>query len=104
MAPFVAVICPVGANKSEAVQNAALKLYGELLDAGIDVILDDRNERPGVMFADWELIGIPHRIVIGERGLRDGLIEYQARAASEAEHLAQDTLLEQLLARLRPTS
>ena len=104
MAPFTVVVCPVGANKSEAVQNAALQLYEELLGAGIDAILDDRNERPGVMFADWELIGIPHRVVIGERGLRDGLIEYQARAASEAEHLAQDTLLEQLLVRLRPAS
>ncbi|MEO7479590.1 MAG: proline--tRNA ligase, partial [Sulfuriferula sp.] len=79
MAPFLLAIVPVGYQKSEVVRETADNLYTELLMAGIDVLMDDRNERPGVMFADMELIGIPHRVVIGERGLRDGLIEYQGR-------------------------
>ena len=79
MAPFLLAIVPVGYQKSEVVRETADNLYRELLMAGIDVLMDDRNERPGVMFADMELIGIPHRVVIGERGLRDGLIEYQGR-------------------------
>jgi prolyl-tRNA synthetase len=84
IAPFALTICPVGWGKSEAVRDAALKLYGELQAAGIDVILDDRDERPGVMFADWELIGVPHRVTIGERGLKEGLVEYQHRRDKEA--------------------
>ena len=79
MAPFLLVIVPVGYQKSEVVRETADKLYAELIQAGIDVLMDDRNERPGVMFADMELIGIPHRIVIGERGLKEGVIEYQGR-------------------------
>jgi len=79
MAPFLLAIVPVGYQKSEVVRETADNLYTELLQAGIDVLMDDRNERPGVMFADMELIGIPHRVVIGERGLKDGLIEYQGR-------------------------
>lgn len=79
MAPFLLAIVPVGYQKSEVVRETADNLYRELLMAGIDVLMDDRNERPGVMFADMELIGIPHRVVIGERGLKDGLIEYQGR-------------------------
>ena len=79
MAPFLLAIVPVGYQKSEVVRETADNLYRELLQAGIDVLMDDRNERPGVMFADMELIGIPHRVVIGERGLKDGLIEYQGR-------------------------
>jgi prolyl-tRNA synthetase len=70
-------------DRSEVVREQADKLYEELLAAGIDVILDDRGERPGVMFADWELIGVPHRLVIGERGLKDGKIEYQGRRDTE---------------------
>ncbi|KAA3653032.1 MAG: proline--tRNA ligase [Proteobacteria bacterium] len=84
IAPFQLVICPVGWSKSDAVREAAQALYAELNDAGIDVILDDRNERPGVMFADWELIGVPHRVVIGDRGLKDGTAEYQGRRDAEA--------------------
>ncbi|TVT73031.1 MAG: proline--tRNA ligase [Denitromonas halophila] len=79
IAPFQLVICPVGWSKSDAVREAAQALYTELSEAGVDVILDDRNERPGVMFADWELIGVPHRVVIGDRGLKEGSAEYQGR-------------------------
>ena len=79
IAPFTVVICPVGWNKSEPVRQAALDLYDKLIASGIDVILDDRDERPGVMFADWELIGVPHRITVGDRGLKEGMVEYQHR-------------------------
>ena len=82
IAPFSVVICPVGADKSEAVAHTAQTVYQELLNAGVDVILDDRGERPGAMFADWELIGVPHRITIGDRGLKEGVVEYQARRDS----------------------
>ncbi|MDO9243553.1 MAG: proline--tRNA ligase [Rhodocyclaceae bacterium] len=83
IAPFTLVICPIGWGKSPAVREAAIKLYDELLALGIDVMLDDRDERPGVMFADWELIGVPHRVTIGERGLKEGVAEYQQRRAAE---------------------
>jgi len=79
MAPFLLVIVAIGYGKSETVKTAAESLYAGLCAAGYDVLLDDRDERPGVMFADAELIGIPHRVTIGERGLQDGVIEYQAR-------------------------
>ncbi|MDR0564289.1 MAG: proline--tRNA ligase [Azoarcus sp.] len=89
IAPFEAVICAVGWGKSEAVRLEATRLYESLLTAGVDVILDDRDERPGAMFADWELIGIPHRLTIGERGLKEGIVEYQARrGGSEQVKLA----------------
>jgi prolyl-tRNA synthetase len=84
LAPFSVAIVPVGYQKSEQVREVADKLYAELVAAGVDVLLDDRNERPGVMFADMELIGMPHRIVIGERGLKDGMVEYQGRTDTEA--------------------
>ena len=87
MAPFALVICPIGMDKSELVKNSAEKLYADCKNAGIDVLLDDRGERPGVMFAESDLIGIPHRIVIGERGLAEGLVEYKARSAVEAQNL-----------------
>jgi prolyl-tRNA synthetase len=86
MAPFELVICPVGYDKSELVRQAADDLYRQLQTAGIDVVLDDRGERPGAMFADWELIGIPYRIVIGERSLKEGNVEFQGRRES-APHL-----------------
>jgi len=85
MAPFLLVIVAIGLGKSEMVKTAAETLYAELTAAGFDVLLDDRDERPGVMFADAELIGIPHRITVGERGLKDGVIEYQPRRAAEGE-------------------
>ena len=84
IAPFAACIVPMGYHKSDAVRAAADKLLAELLAAGIDAILDDRNERPGVMFADMELIGVPHRIVVGERGLAEGKLEYKGRRDAEA--------------------
>lgn len=87
IAPFHLVIAPMGWSKSEAVRETATKLYEELTAAGIEVMLDDRDERPGVMFADWELIGVPHRVVIGDRGLKEGLGEYQGRRDAEATKL-----------------
>ena len=81
IAPFEVVICPMNYAKSEAVRAAADKLYEELLAKGVDVILDDRDMRPGVMFAEWELIGVPHRVVIGDRGLKTGEVEYADRTS-----------------------
>ena len=85
MAPFLLVIVAIGYGKSGMVRHAADTLYAELIAAGFDVLLDDRDERPGVMFADAELIGIPHRITVGERGLNDGVIEYQPRRAAAGQ-------------------
>ena len=79
IAPFTVVICPVGMDRSAAVRDTAQQLYADLLAAGVDVILDDRGERPGAMFADWELIGVPHRVTIGDKSLKEGQIEYQHR-------------------------
>ncbi len=87
MAPFTVVICPIGMDRSEDVKTAAAKLYEELLALGVDVLLDDRGERPGAMFADWELIGAPHRVVMGDRGLKEGHVEYQGRRDAEASKL-----------------
>jgi len=85
IAPFEVCIVPMGYAKSEAVKRAADTLYAELKAAGVDVLLDDRNERPGVLFADMELIGIPHRVVVGDRGLAAGKLEYKGRADAEAQ-------------------
>ena len=85
IAPFEVCIVPMGYHKSDAVKQAADSLYAQLKEGGIDVLLDDRNERPGVMFADMELIGIPHRIVVGERGLAEGRLEYKGRRDSETQ-------------------
>jgi prolyl-tRNA synthetase len=87
MAPFEVVICAIGLDKSELVKNTADKLYEDCKKAGLDVLLDDRGERPGVMFAESDLMGIPHRIVVGERGLAEGKVEYKARTATEAQNL-----------------
>ncbi len=93
MAPFQVAIAPIGYKKSEAVKAAADQLYSELQTAGIEVLLDDRDERPGVMFADLELIGIPHRIVIGDRSLKEKNVEYQGRKDDAAQVVAlQDVL------------
>jgi prolyl-tRNA synthetase len=83
IAPFQVVLCPMGYDRSDMVREAADKLYQDLMSAGIEVILDDRGERPGAMFADWELIGVPYRVVIGERGLKEGQLEFQARTDAE---------------------
>ncbi|MEZ0306374.1 MAG: His/Gly/Thr/Pro-type tRNA ligase C-terminal domain-containing protein, partial [Ramlibacter sp.] len=84
IAPFTVVICPIGMDRSAEVKAAADKLYEELKASGIDVMLDDRGERPGAMFADWELIGVPHRVVISDRGLKEGQLEYQHRRDAQA--------------------
>ena len=101
IAPFEVVLCPMGYDRSEAVRVATDRLYDELIAAGIDAILDDRGERPGVMFADWELIGVPHRVVIGERGLKDGMLEYQGRRDETATPVPQDAMLQTLRTHLR---
>ncbi len=94
IAPFQIALVPIGMNKSENVKNTVEKLYSELKAAGIDVLLDDRDERPGVMFADMELIGIPHRLVVGERGLKEGMLEYQGRRDAAAQAIPLQNALE----------
>ena len=84
IAPFTVVLCPISPDRFADVKAAADKLYADLIAAGVDVILDDRNERPGAMFADWELIGVPHRVTIGDRGLKEGQFEYQHRRDAES--------------------
>lgn len=85
IAPFEVVICPIGWGKSEAVRTEATELYSSLLAAGVEVVLDDRDNRPGVMFSEWELIGVPIRVTIGDRGLANGEVEVQLRSAEESE-------------------
>lgn len=92
IAPFKVAIVPLNMQKSDAVKEAAEELYAKLNDKGIEVLLDDRNERPGVKFADMELIGIPHRFVIGDRSLKEGEIEYKYRRADDAENIKLDAL------------
>jgi prolyl-tRNA synthetase len=84
IAPFTLVVCPIGYDRSEVVREAADKLHDSLVDIGVDVVLDDRGERPGAMFADWELIGVPHRVVLSDRGLKAGELEYQGRRDAAA--------------------
>ena len=100
IAPFTVVICPINMDRSEAVKDAAHKLYNELLAADVDVILDDRGERPGAMLADWELIGVPHRVVLGDRGLQSGGVEYQARRDTESTKLPAQDLAQALLSKI----
>ncbi|MBI3713388.1 MAG: proline--tRNA ligase [Burkholderiales bacterium] len=101
IAPFEVVICPMGMEKSPAVKEQAEKLYAELLAAGVDVMFDDRDLRPGAMFADWELIGVPHRVVIGDRGLKESQLEYKGRRDAEATNVPMDGILDFLLSKLR---
>ncbi|MCM5680751.1 proline--tRNA ligase [Schlegelella sp. S2-27] len=89
IAPFTVVVCPIGYDRSADVKAAADRLHEQLAEAGIDTVLDDRGERPGAMFADWELIGVPHRVVISDRGLKDGKVEYQGRRDAEATPVAE---------------
>ena len=100
IAPFQLALLPMNAKKSHRVREAAEKLYVELLDAGVEVFYDDRNLRPGVMFNDMELIGIPHRLVIGERGLDSGALEYRYRLDSENSEIPLDGALEAILEKL----
>ncbi len=97
MAPFEVVICPMGYDKSDAVKVAANQLHDELIAAGVDVVLDDRGERPGAMFADWELIGIPYRIVVGDRGLADGQVEFKGRLDLESENIPLAQIKEKVI-------
>ncbi len=101
LAPFTVVLCPISPERSPAVKAAAEELYGALLGAGVDVILDDRGERPGAMFADWELIGVPHRVTIGERRLKTGEVEYQHRRDSAATPVPLTEILAWVQARLK---
>jgi len=100
MAPFRVVICPIGWDRSEAVREASLRLHEELEALGVDTVLDDRGERPGAMFADWELIGIPHRLVLSERGLKEGQVEIQGRRDAAANKVAISDALRVLRERL----
>jgi len=100
IAPFHVALVPIGYGKSAAVREAADALYREFSDSGVEVLLDDRDERPGVMFADMELIGIPHRVVVGERSLKEGLIEYQGRRDKEPKKLPQREVVSQLTSKL----
>ena len=100
IAPFTVVVCPIGMDRSPAVQTAAQALHDELAARGIDVLLDDRGERPGAMFADWELIGVPHRVVISDRGLKEGQLEYQHRRATAATKVPAAEVLDFVLAQL----
>jgi len=100
IAPFTVVICPIGMDRSDAVKAAAEQLHDQLAALGVDVILDDRGERPGAMFADWELIGVPHRVTIGDKGLKEGIVEYQHRRDSAATKVAALDILGTLRTRL----
>ena len=100
LAPFTVVVCPIGYDRSEAVKAAADALHEGLIAAGIDALLDDRGERPGAMFADWELIGLPHRIVLSDRGLKVGEIEYQGRRDEKASVLPHADALPFMKAKL----
>jgi len=100
IAPFEVVVCPIGLDRNPAVREAAERLHEELAALGVDVLLDDRGERPGAMFADWELIGVPQRVVISERGLKEGLVELQGRRDSEPTRVPLAEVASRLKARL----
>ena len=100
IAPFEVVICGVGWGKSEEVRNACESIYASLKARGVDVILDDRNLRPGIMFAEWELIGPPVRITVGDRGLKDGVVELLSRTEAEAARVTLAECVAQTVARL----
>jgi prolyl-tRNA synthetase len=101
LAPFTVVLCPIGYDRSADVKAAADRLHDELLAQGVDVMLDDRGERPGAMFADWELVGVPHRVVISDRGLKEGKLEYQGRRDAQASPLPAAEALSFLSAKVR---
>ncbi|MES1980586.1 MAG: proline--tRNA ligase [Pseudomonadota bacterium] len=100
IAPFTIVLCPISPDRFPEVKAASDKLYAGLIAAGVDVMLDDRNERPGAMFADWELIGVPHRVTIGDRALKEGQLEYQHRRDAESTKVDAAGALEFLKAKL----
>jgi prolyl-tRNA synthetase len=100
MAPFIVVVCPIGYDRNADVRAVADRLHEELAAMGVDVILDDRGERPGAMFADWELIGVPQRVVISERGLKEGRLEVQGRRDAQASSVPLAELGAYMKARL----
>ena len=101
LAPFEVAIVPMNMHKSARVQKVANELYQQLRDAGFDVLFDDRKERPGVMFTDMELIGVPHQIVIGERNLDEEMVEYQSRSDRDKQKMPINSVLEFLNQTLR---
>ena len=101
IAPFTVVICMVGPDRSPEVKTAGEKLYADLLAAGVDVMLDDRGERPGIMFAEWELIGVPHRVTIGDKSLKEGQVEYQHRRDGEATKVAVGEVFAHITSKLK---
>ncbi|MEW6703817.1 MAG: proline--tRNA ligase [Pseudomonadota bacterium] len=100
IAPFALVICPIGYDRNADVKATADRLHDEFAARGIDVMLDDRGERPGAMFADWELIGVPHRVVISDRGLKDGKLEYQGRRDAQATAVGVNEIVDFVGSRL----
>ena len=100
LAPFEVAICGVGWGKSEEVRTACEALYASLKSQGVDVILDDRDLRPGIMFAEWELIGPPLRITVGDRGLKEGVVELLGRTETEATRISLADCANQVVARL----
>ena len=100
IAPFTLVLCPIGMDRSAEVKSLAEQLYQQLLQAGVDVLLDDRGERPGAMFADWELIGVPHRLVISDRGIKEGQLEYQHRRDTSASKIAAASAFDEVMKRV----
>jgi prolyl-tRNA synthetase len=101
IAPFAVALVPINMHKSERLRTAVMKLYQELLEAGIEVVLDDRKERPGVMFADMELIGIPHRLTFSESGLDAETIEYKSRTDSENQNVKLGEVVKFITAQLK---
>ena len=101
IAPFEMAVVPLGLNRSDAVREAAESFYTHMVAAGVDVVLDDRDERPGVMFADMELIGVPHRVVISDRGLKEGQIEYQGRTDAAGTRIAQSEAVKVILEKVK---
>jgi prolyl-tRNA synthetase len=104
IAPFTVALCPIGYDRSAEVKAAADELHDQLVKLGIDVMLDDRGERPGAMFADWELIGVPHRVVLSDRGLKEGQVEYQGRRDAAATKLPLADVVAHLQGRLSPAA
>ena len=100
IAPLTLVLCPIGMDRSAEVKSLAEQLYQQLLQAGVDVLLDDRGERPGAMFADWELIGVPHRLVISDRGIKEGQLEYQHRRDTSASKIAAASAFDEVMKRV----
>jgi prolyl-tRNA synthetase len=101
IAPFELAIVPLGLKRSDAVREAAEAFYNAMVAAGIDVVMDDRDERPGVMFADMELVGVPHRVVISDRGLKDGQLEYQGRTDATGTRIAQSEAVSTIVEKIK---